>query len=277
MFSDGKRSDGLLHSEAPLTTSYTPDEPIGRDAELSQLIEALRPLAHRRTPENLLIHGPAGVGKSVCVNHAFEYLESKTSVKTVYINCWQYNTRPSLLTQLLINVGYPAPRKGKPVDELLSRLREWLDKTQSIAVALDEFDQLDEQNKVIYDLQHLSENAENNFGVVLVSNKHPTEIQLDPRSESRFSCRTMEFRPYTDDRLYEILDHRANQAFHSNALSDEVLEHIATVVAEQSGDCRQALELLLRAGRKAEQANADQVTREHVTHATAKDLDEISD
>lgn len=260
MYSDGERSNGLLLSEAPLTTSYTPDEPVGRDAECSRLIDALRPLAYRRTAENLLIHGPAGVGKSVCVNHAFEYLEAETTVKTVFINCWQYNTRPALLAQLLINMGYPAPRKGKPVDELLARLREWLDKTQSIAVALDEFDQLQEQNKVIYDLQHLSENAENNFGVLLVSNKHPTEIQLDPRSESRFSCKTLEFRPYTADRLYEILEHRAEQAFRSDAISDEVLDYVANAVAEQSGDCRQALELLLRAGRKADREGKAEVT-----------------
>jgi len=271
MVSDGTHSNGLLHSEAPLTTSYTPDEPIGRDTELSRLIEALRPLANRRMPENLLLYGPAGVGKSVCVNHAFEQLESETAVETVYINCWQYNTRSSLLAKVLINLGYPTPRKGKPVDELLSRLREWLDKTENIAVALDEFDQLQEQNEIIYDLQHLGENAENNFGVVLVSNKHPTEIQLDPRSESRFSCKTLEFRPYTADRLYEILERRADQAFHPDTISDEVLEHVATEVAEQSGDCRQALELLLRAGRKAEQANADQVTREHVASENTAD------
>ena len=54
----------------------------------------------------------------------FDRMEEETTSKSVYINCWQYNTRPSLLTELLIQLGYPAPRKGKPVDELLSKIRE---------------------------------------------------------------------------------------------------------------------------------------------------------
>lgn len=264
MTPDNLDSTELIRSEKPLTNGFKPEEPVGREGELSELIESLQPLAHRKSPQNLLIHGSAGIGKSVCVNHSFEFLEQETSLKTVYINCWQYNTRSSLLAQLLIKMGYPAPRKGKPVDELLSRVREWLDKTQSIAVALDEFDQLQEQNEVIYDLQHLSESADNDFGLVLVSNQHPSEIELDPRCESRLSCQTLEFHPYTTDELEKILRSRAEEAFHPETVSDEVIQEIAETVAQRNGDCREALEKLLRTGRIAERAGDRKVTQKHL-------------
>lgn len=259
MFED-EQSDGILQSEEHLTAEFTPDEPVGRDTEIERIAAALRPLAHGRSPTNLLVYGPAGIGKSVCVTHVSDRLATETRVKTVYINCWQYNTRPSFLTQLLIALDYPAPRKGKPVDTLLATLREWVDKNQSLAIILDEFDKLSDQTEIIYDLNHVGHAAENNLGLLLVSNEHPSNIQLDPRSESRLSCRPLEFRPYTADELVDILEQRVDQAFRPESVESEVIEDIAEHVAEQSGDCRQALNLLLQAGRHAEQTGADAVT-----------------
>jgi len=111
-------------------------------------------------------------------------------------------------TELLIQLGYPAPRKGKPVDELLSKIREWLDKNRGVAVALDEFDQLQDRTEVIYDLQMLNEDSENQLGIVMVSNQHPTTIKLDPRSCSRLNCQTLEFNSYNTAQLKQVLQKR---------------------------------------------------------------------
>jgi cell division control protein 6 len=182
----------------------------------------------------------------------------------VYINAWQYNTRPSLLTELLIKLGYPAPRKGKPVDELLSKLKEWLDKNRGVAVAIDEFDQLQEKTEIIYDLQMLNQEAENSLGIVMVSNQPPSQVQLDPRSQSRLNCQTLQFNSYNAPQLQEILIKRMEQAFKPGTVPDEVIEEIAESVAENSGDCREALETLLRAGRTAQRKNAGEVSISHL-------------
>lgn len=252
MFESQKGGGGVLRSEQYLDTGYQPENPVGRDSEIERIAEAVKPLTHQRSPENLLVYGPAGVGKTTCVRHVFDRLEEETTSKAVYINAWQYNTRPSLLTELLIQLGYPAPRKGKPVDELLSKLQEWLDKNRGVAVAIDEFDQLEEKTEVIYDLQMLDEEAENSLGLVMVSNKPPTQVQIDPRSQSRLNCQTLQFNPYTAPQLEGILETRVEQAFKPGSVSDEVIQEVAEYVAENSGDCREALRLLLRAGREAE-------------------------
>lgn len=261
---DNNDSDGVFRSENHLTMRHIPDEPVGREREISRMVVALKPIVRRRQPENLLIHGPAGVGKSLCVTHVLDHLEDQTRVKSFRINCWQYNTRPSFLTQLLILVGFPAPRKGKPVDELLSRLREWLDKNVSLVVALEEFDQLRDQTEVVYDLHHISQKSENDIGMVMVSNTHPSDIELDPRSESRLAVQTLEFQPYSARELYRILEDRVEKAFQPNAVTDDVLERVAEIVADSRGDCREAFELLLRAGRLTDFQKADRIGHSHI-------------
>jgi len=260
LFNDTTRSKGVLRSETYLTSSYHPEEPVGRENEIERLVEAVRPLTRRHDPDNLLIYGPAGVGKTTCVRHVTQNLESQASVNSVYINCWQYNTRPSLLTELLIQLGYPAPRKGKPIDELLSKIREWLDKNRGVVVALDEFDQLEDQTEVIYDLQMVHEEADNSLGLLMVSNKDPRQIKLDPRSQSRLNCKTLEFQSYNAPQLENILEKRVRQAFRPGTVPSEAIEKIAEKVAESSGDCRQALNLLLNAGRKADQRGDSKIS-----------------
>jgi cell division control protein 6 len=252
----------VLRSETYLTSNYRPEEPVGRETEIGEIADAVRPLMHRHDANNLIIFGPAGVGKTTCTQYVTGKLENQASVKSVYINCWQYNTRSSLLTELLIQLGYPAPRKGKPVDELLSKIREWLDKNRGVAVALDEFDQLDNQTEVIYDLQMINEEADNSIGLLMVSNQHPTRITLDPRSQSRLSCKTLEFQSYNAPQLEEILQDRVEKAFRPGTVTDDAIRKIAESVAENSGDCRKALKTLLRAGRKADREGSNKVTRD---------------
>ena len=263
MFGQSSNEDSVFQSESVLSTKHTPRAITGRNKEVTQIAEAVRPLTRKNSPENLFVHGPAGVGKTTCVTHVLEQLEAEASVKTVHVNCWQFNTRASLLSQFLNDLEYMTPRKGKPVDELLLRIQEWLDKNRPILVVLDEFDQLQDQEEIIYDLHQCSREAETPVGIILTSNQAPSDIDIYPRSTSRLRYRTIQFDPYDQDALVDILQARANTAFKSGAVSDETLDRIAQRVAAQGGDCRHAIELLHRAGRIADREGNSSVTTIH--------------
>lgn len=101
-------------------------------------------------------------------------------------------------------VRYMAPRKGKASDQLLKMLQEWLEKNGGLVVVLDEFGQLDDQAEVVYNLHQCSKATGTPLGLVLVSNKPPDEIQLDPRAASRLCYQTIQFQPYGQEELVNI-------------------------------------------------------------------------
>jgi cell division control protein 6 len=73
------------------------------------------------------------------------------------------------------------------------------------------------------------------------------------------NCQTLQFNSYNAPQLQEILSKRVEQAFKPGTVPDEVLEEIAETVAENSRDCREALEMLLRAGRKTDQSSKSEL------------------
>jgi len=73
------------------------------------------------------------------------------------------------------------------------------------------------------------------------------------------NCQTLQFNSYNAPQLQEILSQRMEQAFKPGTVPDEVLEEIAEQVAENSGDCREALETLLRAGREADREGKSEI------------------
>ena len=254
----------IFQNEEYLTPHYTPDQPVRRDQLLQRIREAVRPVTHRRSPEHVFLYGPAGTGKTTLATHLLTELDTDTRTTTVSINCWQYNTRSALLPELLIQLGYPEPRKGKPVDVRLAKLREWLAKHHSVIVALDEVDQLTDATEILYDLSQMSTEAATPLGLLLISDRNPTALDLDARSQSRLACHVLQVPPYDAADLYAILHQRTDQAFQPDTVPDEVLRRIAETVAAESGDCRQALTLLLWAGRIAEREHADTVANTHL-------------
>lgn len=263
MFRDSKTRDSVFRNESALGAKHEPDTPVGRDAELDRIADALRPLTRGKPPENLFVYGPAGTGKTTVLRHVLDELDEQSRAKTAHINCWQYTTRSSLLSRFLIKIGYPTPRKGKSIDQLLLKIQEWLDKDSDMAIVLDEFDQHQDQTEIVYDLQMCREEAENELGVILVSNQPPEDLNLDPRSESRLSYKTVHFDSYDAEDIVEILQERADNAFCKDALTEDAIELIAERAAEQGGDCRHAIELLHRAGRIADRENNDRVLEMH--------------
>jgi cell division control protein 6 len=258
---DRDQSSEIIVDSSPFSLDSRPAKPVAREDEVDVIADAVRPLTRRTTPTNLLVHGPAGTGKTTCVEYVFDKLDDETRVKTVFLNCWQYNSRSTLLSELLIQMGYPVPRRGRSVDELLSKLREWLEKNRSVALALDEVDRLDDLTEIVYDLHLLNKEVEQKIGVVMLSNEEPAELEMDARSRSRLNCRMLEFEPYEAEQLQSILQHRVEHGCKPGTVPDSVIDAIVNRVSASSHDCRQAISMLRQAARRAEQRGLTEIDR----------------
>lgn len=248
-----KKTDGILRSETYLSPDYVPDQPIGRKKEIKQIADSVRPLTRNKQPENLLLHGPAGVGKTTCTKHVLRNLETETRVETIHLNCWKYDTVSSLLTQITIELGYPTPRKGISKDELLQKIQELLHKKDSVAIALDEFDKLEKPGEALYHLKEVSKKQEKSkIGFIMISNQEINKIINEERTKSRLNHKQIKFGSYNTQQLTKILQKRVEQAFKPGSIEKSQTKKIAEEVAQKNGDCRLALKILLTAARKTD-------------------------
>ncbi|MDY6766499.1 MAG: Cdc6/Cdc18 family protein, partial [Candidatus Nanohaloarchaea archaeon] len=220
-----------------LTEDFVPREMVHRDAELDQLANALEPLVDGEEPENVLIHGPSGAGKTALSRYALRELEQEVlAFDHQYVNCWEDYNRYKVLYRALEGIGktLDVHRQSTPKDELLTRLRRY---DEPYVLVLDEVDQLEEQ-EVLYDLYTM----EDVYMVMIANREEDVFAGMDERLRSRLmGTRRIQFSRYGIDELVDILQDRAEWGLEPGAVSEDVLEEVADAAA---GDARLAIAIL---------------------------------
>lgn len=262
----------VFMDERYLYPEHIPEKLPHRDKEIDSLAYCFRPMLAGRKPQNVFLAGPTGVGKTVCAKFVLRQLqEANDRAKSLYINCFEYNSRAAVLISLANFVGAAVPRRGLATDEVFTTFVQSMEKCSfTPVIVLDEVDQLlieHENSKLLYDLLRVVEYGHKALGIVLISNDAGLTAKLDARIRSSLAQQTVVFNPYTPQQLKSILGERAEFAFAKGALEKDVINVAAAHAGKLGGDCRVALESVLRAGRIAERANAEKVTVQHLKEA----------
>lgn len=254
----------IFKNEDILLPDYLPEFLPHRENQIKRLADNLLPAARGRRPQNTFIFGPPGIGKTATVKYVFREFENYSGIKTVYVNCWDFNTATAVLSNVAIDLGFFVQRHGWSKDEIISRLVEGLRKIgKEPIVCLDEVDQLIfKDQSVLYDLLRINQYVKCPIGVVFVSNNPHVFVKVEPRIKSSLSIEEIEFKPYTIQEMKDILDERAERAF--VAVEKGVVLLAANHAVKMGGDVRVGLECLLKAGRLAEKENEEKVKVEHV-------------
>lgn len=272
LFERAKGERRIFRNEQYLMPEFVPERLPHRDAEIDTMVYAFNPVLRGSKPHNIFVFGPPGTGKTACIKFVLSQLEEHSDrAKMLYVNCFQYESRHSVLAKLTNFLGMPVPRRGLATDETYSRLLEAIRKAAfTPIVILDEIDQLSgsgEQSKLLYDLLRVIEQERKHLGLVLVSNDAAFTARLDPRVKSSLSAENLAFEPYSPQQLKDILRERANYAFEPAALDAEVINVAAAHAAKLGGDARIAIECLWKAGRNAERENSGTVSITHLKQA----------
>jgi len=272
IFEGSSKEHVIFKDEKYLYPEYLPERLPHRDSEINSLVFSLQPVLKGGKPQNVFIAGSTGTGKTATVRYVLNELQEYSDrAKSLYINCFEFNSRHSILSKLSNFLGSAVPRRGTATDEIHSRFVEALRKTSFVPiVVLDEVDQLilkDEGEKLLYDILRAVEMEKSRIGLIMISNDIELTAKLDARVKSSLSEEKIIFSSYSPAQLKDILKERSSFAFAANALAEDVIPLAAAHASKLGGDARVAIEALLKAGRQAEKENSEKVEVRHLKKA----------
>ncbi|WP_440770632.1 Cdc6/Cdc18 family protein [Natronorubrum sp. DTA28] len=272
----------IFQNKELLQVSHLPDGDriIGREDELTNLANAIKPATRGNTPNNVLVYGKTGTGKSLCskfiTNQAVERAKrDDVTIGVAYVDCLQESTE----TQAVQSAGHQLneqdatgisiPHSGLSTAEYYRRLWQIVDSRYDVAlIILDEVDKI-EDDDILMQLSRAVESGkltESTVGVIGISNKVRYKDSLDERIKSSLCEREYVFSPYDATQIREILRSRAD-AFHEDVLKDGVVPRVAALAAREHGDARKAIDILRFAGEIAEENDLERVTEACVDQA----------
>jgi len=270
----------IFENKEVLRPSYTPEYLPHRDEQVNHLASVLVAALRGESPSNVLIYGKTGTGKTAAAKYVGKELEAKGNevdkpCSVIYINCEVVDTQYRILAQIAQHFDQDVPMTGWPTDRVYSKFVEAVDKRhQVVTIMLDEIDQMIEKSgdDILYNLSRVNgELKRAKISIIGISNDLRFTETLDPRVKSSLGEEEIIFPPYDASQLRDILEQRADKAFHEGNPAEGTIQLCAAKAAKEHGDARRALDLLRVAGELAEQdEESESVKEEHVERAQNK-------
>jgi archaeal cell division control protein 6 len=182
-----------------LTPGYMPPKPIGRIDQICEVAGLIEHLFQRGSPNNALVFGPPGSGKTMITNYVLRSLYAKiaemiaerdnllkldeldnlseddamklselqiqiptSNVKWCYVLCKKYNTSAGILHKLIFDIDphTAIKRSGIPLDTYYDELYRLMKlKNTSLIIILDEIDYLSSDD-ILYNFTRATANIE---------------------------------------------------------------------------------------------------------------------
>jgi cell division control protein 6 len=273
----------VFKDEAKLDINYIPQQLPHREKEHRLLMEFFSFIL--RCPEKMtqrvIITGDVGTGKTVLVQHFGASITSEANkrgikFRYVHVNCREY--RGSLLPILhhavtVFRPNYPA--RGYSVEEFFSTLMQVLDEENAFMIlALDEFDSLieNEGSDAVYKLTRLQEmrlGKPQRLSFIFILRDLKAIEQLDASARSTLQHSIISLERYGKAQLVDILSDRVSIAFELGTVQEDVVDLISELTFTETGNARFGIELLWRAGKYADAADAGLVEPECVRMAVS--------
>jgi cell division control protein 6 len=267
--------ESVFRNEHVFEIDYVPETFKHRETQMESLKYALRPAVRGSRPLNVMAQGPPGTGKTTAVQIMFDELTAQTDVEAVRVNCQVNSTRYSVFSRLFEGVfDYEPPSSGISFKKLFSQVTDRLvEDDRVLVVALDDVNYLfyeSAASETLYSLLRAHEEQGGaKIGVIVISSDLELDMieALDGRVQSVFRPEEVYFPKYGEPEIVEILRERVTRGFHDGVLDAPVLDRVAELTADQGGDLRVGIDLLRRAGLKAEMRASHTVETQDVEAA----------
>ncbi|MEM4326883.1 MAG: AAA family ATPase, partial [Candidatus Diapherotrites archaeon] len=241
-----------------MTPYYTPDVLPFRETYIENISKILATTLRGQKADNIFIFGKTGTGKTSVTKHVLKQLLEFTSkhgllVVGNYVNCRNHNSKYRVLIKLVKDF-YPEENfLGFSAAFVYEKLVDFARKGNQLVIVLDEIDKIKDLDELVYGLTRAnSEIEKGGITIIGISNNLMFKDRLDPRTKSSLCQQEMVFPPYNAEELTEILRQRVSIAFKPNTVDESAIRLAAAIAAQESGDARTAVMLLLRAGELAD-------------------------
>ena len=262
--------------ERTLNQSFVPEYLEYRSEDIRRISQNFRPLfllkngGQEGFSTNIALTGPAGVGKTVTARYTIEQIQKmaerhRIKLYTDYKNCWTTRTKTSILRSFLRD-QFGVASRGFSDEESTDILIRRLNSEQAyLLLILDEISVLPQKD--IRGFIHLPEEfgAAHRISLVMISRPTEWKVTLSSMVSQRIAD-VIQFNPYNYEETRKILEYRAQLAFKTSAISEDVIEMVAEI-CDQTKNLRHGIEIFYRAGRAADQHRIDELTPELIRHA----------
>src|SRR3989344_2347667 len=264
-----------------ITPHYTPKELPFRETQIKKISEILAQALKGKKADNVFIYGKTGTGKTSVTKHVMQQLLDFAGAKGVsvhgnYVNCRNHNSKYRVLIKIVKDLYQEENFLGFSAAFVYEKLLDFARSGKHIVLVLDEVDKVKDLDELIYGLTRGNDEMDKgSVSVIGISNNLTFKERLDPRTKSSLCEHEMVFPPYNAQELAEILRQRAGIAFRPGTVEESAITNAAAIAAQESGDARTAVMLLLRAGEIADRKNSGSVTDEEVKKAKKQVEEEI--
>lgn len=262
---------------------YTPENLLFREKQISDISRIVAVTLRGQRPDNVFIYGKPGTGKTSTTRHVMGGLvkygqEKELHIRNAYVNCRTHNKKYKIFLKTLRELFPDKPDKefqGYSAAYLYEKLVSFVKESKThLILVLDELDQVKDLDELIYALTRSNDEIPvGGISVVGISNNLMFKENLDARTKSSLCQQEMVFPPYNAEQLRSILEQRSGEAFQADAVNQSAIALAAAIAAQESGDARTAIKLMLRAGELADESNEKQITDKHVKDAR-KDVEQ---
>ncbi len=238
-----------------LSPHYVPKKLPFRGRQIEEIMSLIAPALKQQKPRNLIIYGKTGTGKTCSMKRIMEEFEKvESDAKIHYLNCRIYNSRYRIIQKFMKSYYAELEKSGFGLPFLYEKIIETISSGHQMIVVLDEIDMVKDLDELVYTLTRANDESEKG-GITLIgiSNKLSFKEKLDPRSKSSLHEIEIIFPPYTSEQLQKILEQRIDEGFQKDVVKKSAINLAAAITAQESGDARYALKLLLRAGEIAQE------------------------
>ncbi len=251
-------------SSQAFSDEYLPRTIIDREDEQNAIASYLKDVVFMKTSKVLYIHGSPGVGKSTVVRAVLSQFEDSNENSVVaHLSCTSLT--PYLCLQEIHSRVCGQLNKRLTSQELAMEVaRRLLLKKHVLVVVLDNFDKMQDVEQLLWSFHEIMQKVPR-FGLILVStSKFELMDMVGERLYSRLRPEIIEFKPYSADKLFEIMRNRILEAYGKPICDNSALLKIAEFAEVNGGSARHALKILLDSIEEAQKLELNKVDSQAV-------------